>query len=91
LSNLAEVTAKLSAKVRARINSAATQVRKAKAEILVACAIVGGWASLTSAVAIYIRPAVTWRVSIAVLLFSLAGWRFVGRIVSQGLYKLSRD
>lgn len=61
-----------------------------RAEFLTAAAIVLGWALLTWGVADRTGP-IAWRFSAAVLLLSLVGWRFLGTIVWEGLYKLTRE
>lgn len=60
-------------------------------ELAVAGAIVGGWLCLTIAVAQVAPARVVWPASGAALLFSLAGWKFVGKLAWYGLYVLSQD
>jgi hypothetical protein len=69
----------------------ARSIAKARAELLVAAAVIVGWAAITSGVAQIVRPDVVWRVSAGSLFLSLCGWRLLGRVASHGLYTLSRD
>lgn len=61
----------------------------ARAEILTASAIFGGWALITYGIATLTAP-IAWAFSFGVLLLSLAGWRLLWRIVTRGLYLLSK-
>lgn len=70
---------------------ATTQYR---AELLVAFALLAGWASLTVGIRLLLPdravPAV-WPLSIALLLFSACGWGFLGRLATVGLYAATRE
>jgi hypothetical protein len=61
-----------------------------KAEILTSIAAIAGWFFLTSAIADLWRAGVVWRISLGLFFLSLTGWRLLQRIVSHGLYKLTR-
>ena len=58
-------------------------------ELLVAVAILGGWALLTWGIARLVVPEV-WPISGGLLLLSLAGWKFCWTLVREGLYVLTR-
>lgn len=64
-------------------------VWQARAEILHAGSIVGGWALLTAGVARLLVPEV-WLISGGLLLLSFAGWGHLRRLVVIGLYALTR-
>lgn len=72
-----------------------TTVRRWLPELLVAGALVGAWAgAVTGArvlVAAYLPRALpaVWPLALAVLLLSLAGWRFAYTVARDGLYVLT--
>jgi hypothetical protein len=70
--------------------SAGKAIFDARAEILTVVVALAGWALLTAAVAQVVRPDVVWRVSAALLLLSLVGWKFLYGIVTKGIYVLTR-
>ena len=59
------------------------------AEILVAFALLGGWALLTWGIA-RLTSNDAWIFSGGLLLLSLTGWRLIAKVFSAGLYDLSR-
>lgn len=80
--------------LRRRASDAWGAIARIGAELLVSAAVLGGWALGTVAVArvmwLPLRPAV-WPASASVLLLSLAGWKFLGRLAGEGLYALTRE
>jgi hypothetical protein len=66
-------------------------VRRAWRELVTAAAILAGWLALTWGLAQLCRPAVVWALSIALLLFSAAGWRLLFTIAVHGLYSLTTE
>lgn len=63
-----------------------------RAEALTSLAIVGGWGALTWGVVGFVPAyaAPIWRVSLGLLLISLAGWKFIATTIATGLYTLTR-
>ncbi|MFL5481147.1 MAG: hypothetical protein ACJ8AK_03075 [Gemmatimonadaceae bacterium] len=67
-------------------------ISKYPGEFAVSLAILVGWFLLTASV-VELLPArrhALWLASTGVLLISLCGWRFIGRIATDGLYALTR-
>lgn len=60
-----------------------------RAELAVTAAVIGGWLLLTYGVASLTAP-IAWAFSGGLLLLSLCGWRFLWRLVRDGLYELTR-
>ena len=72
----------------------AVRSREILAELLVAAALLVGWAALTigaRALTWGRATAAVWPLSIGLLLCSLCGWRFLAKLAGQGLYALTRD
>jgi hypothetical protein len=69
---------------------AAHALWRVRAELAVSAALLGGWAACTAGVAALTAPA-AWPISAGLLLLSLCGWRFLGRIARDGLYVLTRE
>lgn len=70
------------------------QIVAARAEGLVAVALLGGWALLTWAAAVIAaaftaRAWVAWPLSGGLLLLSLVGWRLILVLFGEGLYALT--
>lgn len=72
------------------MRAALRSIGKAKWEISVGLCLVVGWASLAAGVASLLGWRV-WPFAIALLLFSVAGFRLIGTIVRDGLYDLMRE
>lgn len=62
----------------------------ARAEFLVASAALGGWASITLAIARIGAPDIVWPLSIGLALLSICGWSWLRTLVTLGLYTLTR-
>lgn len=62
----------------------------ARAEILVATAMLAGWALVTWGIALLTTWKV-WPLSGGLLLLSAGGWRLLWTIASYGLYSLTRE
>lgn len=80
--------------VRARIRSplrvAVAAIASVRAELLVSCAMLLGWALVTLALGRIGRPDVVWPFSAGAALLGLCGWRFLLQITRDGLYVLTR-
>ena len=59
-------------------------------EVLVSIALLGGWLLITWGVASLTRWQ-AWPISLGLLLFSLAGWRFLRNLFRDGLYVLTKE
>lgn len=72
---------------------ATTFLRKFSGEILISLAAVAGWALVTASVAGLIHGAgsrLVWSASTGLFLLSLCGWKFLRKIVTDGLYAMTR-
>lgn len=61
-----------------------------RAELAVAGCVVGGWASVTLAVARIGAASIVWPLSIGLALLSLCGWTPLRHLVTVGLYALTQ-
>lgn len=68
---------------------AMVKVRVALPEILTTAALLGGWLLLTLGVVALTSP-LAWLFSGGLLLISLAGWKLLWRLATDGLYTLTR-
>ena len=64
-------------------------IRKATPPTLQATALLGGWGLLTLTVWLIHPRLYIWTCSGALLLFSLAGWRYLVVLVADGLWDLA--
>lgn len=62
---------------------------RARAEILLTIAMLGGWFLVTLGIVQFTTPKV-WPLSAGVLLLSCCGWRMLWTVASYGLYGLTR-
>lgn len=83
------LTHRLASPIIREIRSTWAKIVAARAELLTAGAMVSGWMLVTYGVVVLTAP-IAWAFSLGVLLLSLAGWRLLWRIVSDGLYDLTR-
>lgn len=68
-------------------------LRRFAGEILISFSAVAGWALLTASVANVLPDAgarSVWFASTGLFLLSLCGWKFLRKIVTDGLYALTR-
>jgi hypothetical protein len=63
---------------------------RARAELLTAAALLAGWALITLGLA-QLTTSKVWPLSAGILLLSLCGWRFLGVLFRDGLYRLTRE
>jgi hypothetical protein len=75
---------------RNRITPRVFAVWGARAEVLLTGAALGGWYALTYGLAGLLGTKV-WPLSVGVLLLSGCGWKLLWRIVTDGLYDLTRE
>lgn len=76
--------------VRSQALAARAWLRKYSAELSTAVAGLAGWLTLTWGLARLLGP-VVWFFGIALLCFSLFGWRLLWQVSTDGLYALTRD
>lgn len=60
-----------------------------RAELLLACSMIGGWLLVTYALTAIARPRIVWPMSMGLLLLSASGWKLIGEIATKGCYVLN--
>jgi hypothetical protein len=84
----------LAVAVRVRIHmrwaSFLLALSNSRAECLVAFAFIAGWLLLSAGIAALTSP-VAWLFSLGLLGISLGGWKVFWRLITAGLYALTRE
>jgi hypothetical protein len=81
----------LASRVRESVARASAAVARIRAELLLAAALLTGWALVTLGTArLTHAPATVWAFSGGLLCLSLGGWRLAYTVARDGLYVLTR-